>query len=154
MDTKTIAIYVRVSTEEQADEGFSIQGQLELLRNYAKANRYLIYNEYVDEGISGKSITNRPQLNKLLSDARKRLFDEVVVWKISRISRTQLDLLQIVDELSKLGISFRSDSEKFETETAHGKLMFQLMGSFAEFERNQIVDNVKMGMKQRALQGK
>lgn len=154
MNTKAIAIYVRVSTEEQADEGFSIQGQLELLRNYAKANRYLIYNEYVDEGISGKSIANRPQLNKLLSDARKRLFDEVVVWKISRISRTQLDLLQIVDELSKLGISFRSDSEKFETETAHGKLMFQLMGSFAEFERNQIVDNVKMGMKQRALQGK
>ncbi|UNO48962.1 recombinase family protein [Alicyclobacillus acidoterrestris] len=151
---KTIAIYARVSTEEQAEEGFSIQAQLETLRVYAQQHHYIIHHEYVDEGISGKSIKNRMALQKLLRDAEANLFDEVIVWKINRISRNQLDLLQIVDILSKHNVSFRSYSENFETETPMGRFALQMMGSVAELERNTIVENVKLGMKQRAKQGK
>lgn len=78
----------------------------------------------------------------------------MIVWKINRISRNQLDLLTIVDELQKHGVSFRSYTENFETETPMGRFALQMMGSVAELERNTIVDNVKMGMKQRAKQGK
>lgn len=151
---KSVAIYARVSTEEQAEEGYSIQAQLDTLRQYAKQNRYIVSKEYKDEGISGKSIQNRPQLQQLLRDAKQGLFQEVIVWKINRISRNQLDLLTIVDELQKHGVSFRSFTENFETETPMGRFALQMMGSVAELERNTIVDNVKMGMKQRAKQGK
>lgn len=151
---KNIAIYVRVSTEEQAEEGFSIQAQLETLRGYAKQQRYLIHEEYIDEGVSGKSINKRNALKRMLEDAKKGLIQEVIVWKINRISRNQLDLLQIVDILHKHDVAFRSYSENFETETPMGRFALQMMGSVAELERNTIVDNVKMGMKQRAKQGK
>lgn len=151
---KTIAIYVRVSTEEQAEEGFSIAAQLDTLRSYAKQHRYLIHNEYADEGISGKSIEKRLALQQLLKDAKAGLFQEVIVWKINRISRNQLDLLNIVDTLHKNGVAFRSYSENFETETPMGRFALQMMGSVAELERNTIVENVKMGMKQRARMGK
>lgn len=78
---KTIAIYARVSTEEQAIEGFSIEAQLQTIHDYAKQNGYRVL-EYVDKGISGKSMDKRPALQKLLSDAKQRLFEEVIVWKI------------------------------------------------------------------------
>ncbi|WP_436664022.1 recombinase family protein [Alicyclobacillus acidoterrestris] len=151
---KTIAIYARVSTEEQAEEGFSIQAQLETLRGYAQQHHYIIHHEYVDEGISGKSIEKRLALQQLLRDAKAGLFEEVIVWKINRISRNQLDLLNIVDTLGKHGVSFRSYSENFETETPMGRFALQMMGSVAELERNTIVENVKLGMRQRAKQGK
>ena len=153
-DLKAIAIYARVSTEEQAEEGFSIAAQLDTLRGYAKQHRYIVHEEYVDEGISGKSIEKRLALQKLLQDAKAGLFKEVIVWKINRISRNQLDLLNIVDTLQKHGVSFRSYSENFETETPMGRFALQMMGSVAELERNTIVENVKMGMKQRARTGK
>lgn len=129
---KTVAIYARVSTEEQAEEGYSIQAQLDTLRQYAKQNRYIVSKEYKDEGISGKSIQKRPQLQQLLRDAKQGLFQEVIVWKINRISRNQLDLLTIVDELQKHGVSFRSYTENFETETPMGRFALQMMGSVAE----------------------
>ncbi|MNH85410.1 DNA-invertase hin [compost metagenome] len=154
MDIKDIAIYVRVSTEEQAEEGFSIQAQLETLRQYAQSKNYRIYNEYKDEGISGKSVDNRPGLMQMREDAKRGKFQQVIVWKINRISRKQLDLLMIADELKKHGVAFRSYTENFETETPIGQFALQMMGAVAELERNQIVDNVKMGMKQRARQGK
>ncbi|QDH21224.1 recombinase family protein [Saccharibacillus brassicae] len=97
---------------------------------------------------------NRPALQKLLADARKGRFQQVIVWKINRVSRKQLDLLKIVDELKQNGVTFRSYSENFETETPMGQFALQMMGAVGELERNQIVDNVKMGMKQRAREGK
>ncbi|MFI8712162.1 recombinase family protein [Brevibacillus brevis] len=154
MEIKTIAIYARVSTEEQAEEGYSILAQLDTLKKYARQHGYIVSKEYKDEGISGKTIQKRPQLQQLLRDAKQGLFQEVIVWKINRISRNQLDLLTIVDELQKHGVSFRSYTENFETETPMGRFALQMMGSVAELERNTIIDNVKLGMKQRARQGK
>jgi site-specific DNA recombinase len=142
-ETIRVAIYARVSTAEQAEEGFSIDAQLRTLTEYCKATGKILYKEYVDRGVSGKSMKGRLALQQLLKDAEEGQFDEVIVWKINRMARKQLDLLKIVEALTKLNISFRSYSENFETETPIGKFALQMMGAVGELERNTIVDNVK-----------
>lgn len=149
-----VAIYSRVSTEEQAEFGYSIDAQLDTLRSFCKIYNKQIIEEYVDRGVSGKSIQGRFELQRLLKDAKEGLFDEVLVWKINRMARKNIDLLQIVDMLNKNNISFRSVSENFETATTMGRFALQMMGAVGELERNTIVDNVKMGHKQRAKTGK
>ncbi len=148
-----VAIYARVSTEEQAEHGYSIDAQLDTLRTYCQMHQKTVVGEYVDRGVSGKSIEGRFELQRLLRDAERREFDEVLVWKINRISRRMVDLMKIIEILDKHKISFRSFSENFETETAMGKFALQMLGAVGELERNTIVDNVKMGMKQRARMG-
>ncbi len=146
------AIYVRVSTEEQAKEGYSISAQINLLAEYAKLNNFEIYNIYKDEGLSGRT-NNRPALNQMLNDAKNKSFDVVLVWKISRLSRNLKNLLNIVDILECLGISFISQSETFNTLNPIGKMTLQILGSIAEFERNTIVDNIKLGLNEKAKRG-
>jgi site-specific DNA recombinase len=150
-----VAIYARVSTEEQATEGYSIRAQLDVLRTYCKQHspRKIVVGEYVDEGISGKSMEGRLQLQRLLADAEARRFDEAVVWKTNRLARNLLDLQMIVATLERCSVSFRSYSEPFETATPAGKLLFNVLGSIGEFERSTIVENVKLGMRQRAKGG-
>ncbi|WP_217486908.1 recombinase family protein [Cytobacillus firmus] len=148
-----VALYVRVSTEEQAEEGFSINGQIKTLVEYCKRSNYKIVEIYKDEGISGKSL-DRPSLKKLLKDSKNGKFNMLMVWKISRLSRKQLDFLSVIDELEKNNVSFFSYSENIDASTPTGKAMLQMMGSFAELERNMILENVKMGMTQRAKEGK
>ncbi|PKG24279.1 recombinase family protein [Niallia nealsonii] len=148
-----VAIYGRVSTEEQAEHGYSIDAQLDTLQTYCKMHQKIVYKEYVDRGISGKSMEGRYELQRLLLDAKNKEFDEVIVWKINRISRRTIDLLKIVDDLNRYGITFRSFSENFETETPMGRFALQMLGAVGELERNTIVDNVKMGMKERARTG-
>lgn len=97
-----VAVYARVSTEEQALHGFSIEAQLNTLRNQCELYHKEIRGEYVDRGISGKSVAGRYELQRLLKDAKEGKFDEVIVWKISRISRKTIDLLKIVEELGKI----------------------------------------------------
>lgn len=155
LDTpKRVAVYVRVSTEEQAEHGFSIDAQLQMLRDYCKSTNRVIVDEYVDRGVSGKSVEGRYELQRLLADSTTGKFMEVACWKINRLARKQLDLLKIVEHLSTHNVSFRSISENFETETPMGKFALQMLGAVGELERNTIVDNVKMGMKQRARSGK
>lgn len=151
--TKKAAIYARVSTTEQAEEGYSIDEQTQLLRDWCIRNDYEVYEEYVDRGISGKSIHNRPALKQLLEDSQQKKFDMVIVWKTNRLARTTLDLLKIVELLDRNNIAFKSYSENHETETPQGKLTFQMMAAIAEFERNNIAENVKMGMVARAKEG-
>lgn len=149
-----VAIYARVSTEEQAEHGYSIDAQLDTLKNFCKMQQKVIVNEYVDRGVSGKSMEGRFELKRLLRDAKNGEFDEVIVWKINRLARKTIDLLKIVDTLNKHNVSFRSFSENFETQTPMGKFALQMMGAVGKLERNTIVDNVKMGMKQRARTGR
>lgn len=149
-----VAIYVRVSTEEQAEQGYSIDAQLDTLRKYCKQNEYEIYDEYVDAGISGKSTENLFALQRMLIDVEKRLFDLVLVWKFNRLARKTVDLLNMVEGFKRQDISFRSVSENFETETPVGEFILQTLSGIGELERKTIVENVKMGMKQRAKTGK
>jgi site-specific DNA recombinase len=147
------ALYIRVSTEEQAAEGQSVTAQIEILTQYCKLYDIEIYDVYKDLGISGKETRNRPQLIRMLQDAKNGCFNLVLVWKISRLSRSLKDLLLILDQFEKLNIVFSSYSEKFDTSTAVGKMTLQLLGSIAEFERNTIIDNVKLGLQEYARKG-
>ena len=150
---KKVAIYARVSTEEQALSGYSIEAQLNTLRNYCNLYNKEVVAEYVDRGISGKSITGRAELQKMMTEVKARKFDEVLVWKISRLSRKTIDLLKIVEEMNKSNVVFKSFSENFETETPMGRFALQMMGAVGELERNTIIDNVKLGMAQRSREG-
>ncbi|WP_244205567.1 recombinase family protein [Lysinibacillus capsici] len=150
---KKVAIYARVSTTEQAEEGYSIDEQIRVLKEFCEKEGYGVYDEYVDRGISGKNITGRPAIKRLLADAEQKKFDIVLVWKMNRLARKSLDLMNIVEQLNSKNIAFRSYTEKYETETPTGKLHFQMMAAIAEYERNNIAENVKMGMIARAKDG-
>ncbi|MGO4531971.1 recombinase family protein [Paenibacillus sp. 2TAF8] len=150
---KKVAIYARVSTEEQAEHGYSIDAQLETLRKYCELYSNEVVDEYVDRGVSGKSIKGRYELQRLLKDAEESKFNEVIVWKFNRMARKNIDLLHIVDLLEKNSITFRSFSENFDTNSSMGRFALQMMGAVGELERNTIVDNVKMGHRQRAKMG-
>lgn len=151
---KRVAIYARVSTTEQAEEGYSIAEQERLLTEWCEKNGYIVHEVYADRGISGKSVKKRPALIKLLADAQNKQFDVVLVWKTNRLARNILDLLKIVEVFDQNYISFRSYTENHETETSQGKLQFHMLAAIAEFERNTISENVKMGMLARAREGK
>ncbi len=140
-----ISIYIRVSTEDQVREGYSLEVQREYLTNFAKQQGYEVFEVYADEGISAGT-TNRPALQKLLKDAQQKKFDLVLVYKIDRFSRRLKDLLVLVDKLEACGVGFKSATEPFDTTTSAGKLMFQQLGSFAEFERNRHSERVTPGM--------
>ena len=150
---KLIAIYCRVSTEEQSENGYSIDEQERLLEEWCKKMGYVIYKCYSDRGISGKNIKDRPALKELLSDAKAGKFDMVISWKINRVSRKLEDVLKIVNLLEKNNITFKSYSEPFETDTPAGRMQFQMMALIGEFERGTIAQNVKMGMIAKAKYG-
>ncbi|MEC1264025.1 recombinase family protein [Bacillus subtilis] len=150
---KKAAIYARVSTLEQAEEGYSIDEQVRVLRDLCEREGYVVHKEYVDRGKSGKNIKGRPALQELLHDAKSKDFDLVLVWKVNRFSRKTKDLLNIVEELEKRNIDFRSYTERYETETPAGKMQFRMLAVIAEFERDNIAQNVKMGMLARAKEG-
>ena len=147
-----IALYLRVSTEDQAKEGYSLEVQRETLEAFAKREGLEIYKVYSDDGISGAT-TNRPALAALLADAKGGKFGLVLVAKLDRFSRNLRDLLNLVDELCSYGVGFKSAGEPFDTTTSAGKLMFQQLGSFAEFERNRIAERVFPGMVKGVQQG-
>ena len=147
-----VALYLRVSTEDQAKEGYSLEVQREYLESFAQREGYEVFKIYSDDGISAYS-TCRPALQALLADAKAKRFELVLVHKIVRFSRNLKDLLMLVDELSSYGVAFKSATESFDTTTSAGKLMFQQLGSFDEFERNRISERVFPGMIKGVQQG-
>jgi len=146
------AIYIRVSTQDQAQHGFSLDGQQDALQNYAKVLGYDIFRIYRDEGKSAKDL-NRPEMQSMLKDARDKKFSAIFIYKLDRFSRSLKDLILTIDQLKGLGIDFISLQDKIETASASGKLMFQIIGAFAEFERNIIGDRTKFGMERKAKEG-
>ena len=150
---KKVAIYCRVSTQEQAEEGYSLEEQQRLIREYCQQKNYEVAMVYEDAGISGKDIRHRPAMQQLLEDASKKKFHLVMSWKINRISRKLSDAIKIVETLEKYGIGYQSYSEPFESSTPAGKMQFQMMALVGEFERNTIAQNVKMGMRAKAMSG-
>jgi site-specific DNA recombinase len=152
-EEKLVALYCRVSTTEQAEEGYSIGEQERLLIEYCQRNHYKVYKVFSDKGISGKDIKHRPAMTQLLEEAVEKKFNMVISWKINRLSRKLADAIKIVDVLEKNGITYRSYSEPFETDTPSGKMQFQMMALIGEFERSTIAQNVKMGMCAKARAG-
>ena len=151
--TKVAAIYCRVSTIEQAEEGYSIGEQERLLVEFCEKNGWEVYKTYADKGISGKDIRHRPAVRELLHDATEKKFNVVISWKINRLSRRLADAIRIVETLDNYGITYRSYSEPFESDTPAGRMQFQMMALVGEFERGTIAQNVKMGMCAKARSG-
>lgn len=144
-----VAIYIRVSTEDQAKEGYSLEVQREFLINYAKREGWEIYhpdgNDVYEDDESGYT-RERTELKRLLTDAKRGKFNMVLVYKIDRFSRKLKDLLNLVDELEEMNVGLKSATEYYDTSNSAGKMMFQQLGSFAEFERNRIKERVFPGM--------
>lgn len=147
------AIYIRVSTEEQALHGFSLKAQEEALKNYSSALGYGLFKIYRDEGRSAKDIKNRPAMQELLSDAEKKSFGAIFIYKLDRFSRSLKDLILTIDKLKLWGVDFISLQDKIETASASGKLMFHIISAFAEFERNIIGERTLFGMKRKMEEG-
>ena len=145
--------YIRVSTQEQAEEGYSLEAQQDLIRKHCEKEGKHLVTIYADKGISGKSTKDRIALEELLEESTQGVFDEVIVWKTSRLARNTLDLLQITKKLEENQVEVKSLSESYDLGTSQGKLMMGVLGIIAEFERNVIVDNLKIGMNVRARQG-
>lgn len=150
---KKVAIYVRVSSQEQANEGYSIQEQTERLTKYCEAHGWILVKVYTDPGFTGAN-RNRPALQMLCADVAKSLFDTVLVYKLDRLSRSQKDTLYIIEDVFlKNGISFVSMNENFDTGTPFGRAMIGILSVFAQLERDQIRERVQMGHDARAKEG-
>ncbi len=149
-----VAIYKRVSSEEQAREGYSLDAQEKVLLDYCKLRGYTVYKIYADEGISAKDIKHRPGMLSLLSDARQKKFNTILVWKLTRFTRKLSDLTTVCDDLESYGVYLSSYTEAFDSKTPSGRMVRAMLGAVAQFDREVISENVKLGMEERARQGK
>lgn len=152
--TNKVAIYVRVSTTNQAEEGYSIEEQKDKLSSYCNIKDWSIYNIYTDGGFSGSN-TERPALEQLVKDAKKKLFDTVLVYKLDRLSRSQKDTLYLIEDVFiENKIDFVSLLENFDTSTPFGKAVVGILSVFAQLEREQIKERMQLGKLGRAKSGK
>jgi len=144
-------IYIRVSTTQQADEGVSLQAQENKARAWCELNDYEVGGVHVDAGISGKKMGNRPALEKALSECEKG--SALVVYSLSRLARSTKDTISISEQLQTIGTDLVSISEKIDTTSAAGKMVFRMLAVMAEFESDIISERTKMGMQHKKSKG-
>jgi len=147
------AIYARVSTEEQAQEGFSIRAQQQKLKEYANVKDWSVYDIYLDEGISGKNLTERPAITRMIADIKAGHVKNVLVFKIDRLTRSTADLVYLIDLFKERDCAFNSLMESIDTSTASGRMFIKIIGIFAEFERENIAERTRVGFERRAREG-
>ena len=145
--------YCRVSTEEQAAEGFSIDGQAEKLRAYADLHDLGPVMLIEDPGRSGKNL-ERPGLQQLLAMVEQGRVTNVLVWRLDRLSRNLGDLILLADTFGKNEVGLHSFTEKIDLSSATGRMFYNILGAFAQFYREQLAENVRLGMQQAARQGR
>ena len=147
---KRAAVYVRVSTDKQ-----TVENQVRELRQIAERRGWEVVEQYSDAGISGaRGRDSRPGLDQMLKDAARRRFDVVMAWAIDRLGRSLIDLLGTIQTFEACGVDLYLDQQAIDTTTPAGKLMFQVTGAFAEFERSMIRQRVHAGLKRAVEQGK
>jgi len=147
------AIYVRVSTEEQANEGYSIRAQIEKLKSYALLKEWDIFDIYADEGISGKNIVDRPAINRLIGDIESGKVNNVLVFKVDRLTRSTRNLLELVELFDDCECAFNSLTESIDTDTPSGRMFLKIIGIFAEFERENLASRLKLGFERKVKEG-
>ena len=147
---RKVALYARVSTKHNGQDP---ETQLVALREYVTARGLEIAGEYVDIGISGAK-DRRPELERLMQDARRRHFDAVLVARFDRFARSVRHLVMALDEFNSLGINFVSLSESIDTSTPMGKMVFTVIAAVAELERSLIRERIMMGLERAKKQGK
>jgi DNA invertase Pin-like site-specific DNA recombinase len=139
---KRAGLYVRVSTDHQ-----SVENQVRELKEVAGRRGWIVVEVYRDAGVSGaKGRDQRPGLDALLKDASRRRFDVVMAWAIDRLGRSLIDLPGTIQHLEAVGVDLYLDQQAIDTTTPSGKLLFQLTGAFAEFERSMIRQRVRAGL--------
>ena len=146
-NTRIAAIYCRVSTTEQ-----NPREQADLLKTFSSQQKYKVHKIYTDI-VSGVK-DSRPALNNMMFDMRKGLFNCIVIWKLDRLGRSLGHLITICEELNNKGIDLIVTSQNIDTKTASGKLLFHILGSVAEFERELISERTKLGLKHAKNVGK
>ena len=147
---KRAALYVRVSTDRQ-----TIDNQVAKLTEVAKARGWQIVATFSDAGISGaKGRKDRPGLDTMLKEAQRHKFDVVMSWAIDRMGRSLIDLLDTIRHLEACRVDLYLDQQQIDTTTPAGKLMFQVCGAFAEFERSMIRERVHAGLRRAVANGK
>src|SRR5262245_39388247 len=147
---RNAALYVRVSTDGQ-----TVENQVRELRQIAERRGWEVVETYSDAGISGaKGRDKRPGLDRMLNDASRHRFDIVMVWAIDRLGRSLIDLLSTIQHLEACKVDLYLDQQAIDTTTPTGKLMFQVTGAFAEFERSMIRERVHAGLKRAVANGK
>ena len=148
MKRKTAAIYARVSTDKQKAEMQVVE-----LKNYVKRRGLNLGQTYIDQGYTGGNM-QRPAFGQMMDDAHKRAFDVLIVWKLDRLSRSLKDLITTLETLGSLGVDFISYDNSLDTSTPTGKLVFHVVGSVAEFERDIIRERVRAGLANAKRNGK
>ena len=148
--TKRAAIYARVST---LNGGQDPEMQTRELREYCDRRGWEVIGEYVDRGISGAK-DSRPQLNRLMEDAHKRLYEIAICWKFDRFARSVSHLLKALETFRALGIEFVSLTEQVDTTTPVGKMIYTVLGSVSELERCLTVERVRAGMRNARAKGR
>jgi len=146
-------IYIRVSTDEQAKEGYSIRAQEEKLRSYAQLKDWHIYSVYADEGISGKDIDGRPAVKQLIADVESGKITNVLVYKIDRLTRSTKNLIEFVELFNVNQCAFNSLVESIDTASATGRMFLKIVGIFAEFERENLAERLRMGFERKVKEG-
>lgn len=146
-------IYCRVSTLEQAQDGYSLIAQEEKLKSYANAMKYDIFASYIDDGYSGSSI-NRPRLLKMIEDIKLGKIDIVLIYKLDRLSRSVKNVLELVELFEKYNVKLFSLNENLDLSSPFGRASLKMSATFSELERETIVERMMMGKNQRVKQGK
>jgi DNA invertase Pin-like site-specific DNA recombinase len=145
---KRAALYCRVSTVDQHPET-----QLGELRQFAVNKGFQVVGEYTDHGFSGTK-ARRPELDRMMDDARRHRFDVLLVWSCDRLARSTKHLLQTLDELNGMGIQFMSQREAIDTEGPLGRAIIVIVSAMAELERCIIIERVRAGMRRARLEGR
>jgi len=143
--------YIRVSTEQQAEEGISLEAQKAKIAAWCAVNDYELVSVHVDAGISGKSMEKRQGLQAALAGMKKDMV--LVVYSLSRLARSTKDTLAISERLDKAGADLVSLSERIDTTGAAGKMMFRMLAVLAEFERDVISERTSMAMAHKKAKG-
>jgi len=150
---KRAAIYIRVSTEGQRDEGYSIDAQTELLEAFCISREIKTREFYIDGGFTGSNI-DRPAMTRLIADIRRGEISHVIVYKLDRLSRSQKDTLYLIEDVfNPAGVTFISMNENMDTSTPIGRAMLGIMSAFAQLERETIRERTRMGMQERVKNG-
>ena len=143
---KNAAIYCRVSTEDQAKEGYSLGEQLEKLKDLCKYRDYNIYDTYQDTGISAKDMEHRPDFKRMLEDVKKHNVNVIVAYKLDRLTRSVRDLEVLIAELEKHGCSLECAMDDINTSTANGRFFVRMLTVLSQLEIERVSERTKFGM--------